>query len=139
MTYGVDVNLLAVVVAAVVGMAIGMFWYSPAFLGKAWIKASGMSKGDMKKGKKGMGGKMLLGFISTFVMAYALAILIGVVGASTFSGGITAGLFAGIGFIATLLVGNVIWEGKPWNLYFINTFYWLVVLGVEGAIIASWA
>ncbi len=35
----VSVNLLAVLIAAVINMAIGALWYSPALFAKAWLVA----------------------------------------------------------------------------------------------------
>src|SRR5688572_1633570 len=47
-------NYLAILVAAVAGMAVGFFWYGPLF-GKIWVKLSGFTKEDMEKAQaKGM-------------------------------------------------------------------------------------
>ena len=42
-----NINYLAVVVAAIVNMALGSLWYGPIF-GKAWIKMMKFSESDMK-------------------------------------------------------------------------------------------
>ena len=41
----VDVNYLAVLVAAIINMVIGSIWYSPSMgFGKSWMKYSGAGR-----------------------------------------------------------------------------------------------
>ncbi len=42
-----DVNYIAVVVAAVVGMVIGAVYYMPQVVGKAWMNAIGKTEEDL--------------------------------------------------------------------------------------------
>lgn len=56
-------NLLAVLVAALVPMALGFVWYNPKFLGKAWMEASGMTE------EKAKNANMALVFGLSFVFA----------------------------------------------------------------------
>jgi len=138
--YSVTINFWAVLVSAVVALILGMFWYSPKLFGPAWLKAAGISrKAAEKTHKEGMGKSMVIYLISLLVAAYVLANVIGFTGAVTSLEGIQAGLFMGLGFIATASIGAVLWESKSWDYYFINVGYWLVSLAVMGAIIASWA
>lgn len=43
MIEAVSINYLAVVVAAVVSMGLGAFWYSPLGFGKMWMNLSGIT------------------------------------------------------------------------------------------------
>lgn len=134
-----NINLLAVFVSAVVSMIIGMFWYSVLF-GKAWMKLSGITQKDIGKAKKkGIGKSYLAGFIATFIMIYVLAHIIFYAQARTIAEGAIAGFWVWLGFIATVLLGGILWEGKPVKLYVLNVAHYLVVLAVSGAIIATWA
>ena len=45
-----ELNFLAIVVAAIVPLLIGAIWYNPSVLGTAWMKASGMTEEKMKTG-----------------------------------------------------------------------------------------
>ncbi len=42
-------NILAVLVAAIVPMAIGMVWYNPKTLGNAWMKETGLTEEELRK------------------------------------------------------------------------------------------
>ena len=135
----VDVNYLAVLVAAVVGFLIGAIWYSVLF-GKAWTRLSGFTQADMEKAKKkGMAKSYLAMFIATIVMAYVLAHVVAFAQAATFADALMAGFWTWLGFIATVLLGTVLWEGKPVKLYLINVSHYLVVLLVMASILVMWA
>ncbi len=41
-------------------------------------------------------------------------------------GAIGLGLWCWIGFVATTMLGSVLWEQKSFKLYLINAGYWLV-------------
>ena len=47
-----EVNYLAVLVAAIVNMVVGALWYSPLLFGKAWMKLTGFNKKQLKKAKE---------------------------------------------------------------------------------------
>lgn len=135
----VSTNYLAVLVAAIVSMILGMFWFSPAVFGRSWMKLSKINEKDIEKAKqKGMWKSYLIAFIATIVMAYVLAYLIELIGISTIKDGLWAGFFLWIGFVATTMIGMVLWEGKSWKLYFINVGFQLVSLLLMSVILAVW-
>jgi len=128
------VNYVSILVASVVSFLVGMAWYSPALFGKVWMKLASV---DMKKskGKSSVGLSMLLGFISTLVLAFVFEKILNLLNYSGFAAGATLGFWIWLGFVATNLLGSVIWEGKPWGLYVLNSAYWLVNLLVMGAVL----
>ena len=137
-----DVNYLAVVVGAVINMALGAFWYSNAGFGKTWAALSGLgnlSPSQMeemkKKGNKSMGFMALTALVMTFILAN----VIDWAEASTLSEGAQVGFGVWLGFLATSMLGIVLWDNKPFKLYVINTSYYLVTLVVVGAMLAVWA
>lgn len=135
----VNVNELAVLAAAIVSMVIGALWYSPLLFGKAWMKLMGFSAKDMEKAKKkGMGKLYFYNFIAALVLACVLAWFIGVSGASGLSEGIIVAFWVWLGFIVSILIGGVLWEGRPFSLFLINISYWLVNLLANGIILAVW-
>ena len=71
-------------------------------------------------------------------MAYVLAHFIDYVEATTVVAGMTAGFWLWMGFIATVKLGGVLWEGKPWTLYGLDVAYYLVSLLVMSSILAVW-
>jgi Protein of unknown function (DUF1761) len=48
----VEINYLAVAVAALIYFASGALWYSPAFLGTQWMSAAGLDDEKIKEVKK---------------------------------------------------------------------------------------
>ena len=51
-----EINLIAVLLAAVAMMAVGFFWYSPKGFGKQWMQLSGITPDKISEAKKkGMG------------------------------------------------------------------------------------
>jgi len=130
-----DVNLLAVFLAAVASIIIGAFWYSPMGFGNAWMKLSGFKEKDMKKAKqKGMAKSYFITFIGSLVTAYVLAIFVANL---SLQGAMQTGFWIWLGFIASTTLGVVLWEGKPWGLYFINAVYYLVSIEIMSLILIS--
>src|SRR5665647_3912248 len=50
MSFFENINLWAVLIAAIVKVIIGSFWYSPLILGKSWMHENGFTEEDFKKG-----------------------------------------------------------------------------------------
>jgi uncharacterized membrane protein YagU involved in acid resistance len=131
---------MAVVAAAVSAMVIGYVWYGPLF-GKMWMKLMGVKEmGD----KNGMMKGMALDFLGALVMSYgfvftlSFAIAAGFVAKGDFVSGAMGGFWVWLTFVATVMLGMVAWEKKPWNLYFINVGYRLVSMAVMAGIITAW-
>lgn len=140
----VEINYWAVIVAAIVGMAVGAFWYGPLF-GKPWAKMMGFSKDKWVSAEfkpNDMPKMMLIQLIGSLVMAYVLAHLIAFSSAYMKLSGVMAGLQAGfwnwLGIMAPFSLSIVLWEGKPWKLWILNNAYYLVALSLMGIIISTW-
>ena len=134
-----DINYLAVSVAAVVSMGLGALWYSPMLFGKQWMALSGLSSEKMDAMKaKGMTTGYAIGFVGSLVMAYVLAHFVQIAGATDISGALQLGFWVWLGFVATVMLGAVLWEGKSWNLYFLNAGYHLVSLLIMSSILTLW-
>ena len=135
-----DINYLAVIVVAAVNMGLGAFWYSMSGFGKQWMKLSGITKEDIEKAKKaGMSKSYAISTAGSLVMAYVLSYIVDFSQAQTIIAGMLSGFWVWLGFVATVLLGSVLWENKSWNLYAINTCYYLVSLIIMGAILAVWS
>ena len=138
----ITIDYLAIVSAAAAAMALGALWYGPLF-GKEWRRLMGMSMDDVKSMPLSVTQAMGLGFVVALIMAYVLNHIL--VFSTTFYGNelnYTAGLMSAfwiwLGFVTTTQIGVVLWEGKPWKLFFLNTAYSLVLLAAMGIIISSW-
>ncbi len=139
---GFPLNYWAIILVAVINMVIGFLWYGPV-LGKVWMKEMGFTKESMDAQKaKGMTTSYVLMLVGALVMAYVLAVgvLFGVAYTKTGGamGGLTAGFWYWLGFVAPVTMGSVLWEGKSWKLWALNAGYYLVVMLVGGAILGAW-
>ena len=76
--------------------------------------------------------------VGSLLTAFVLSQFTQVAGAVTLLDGATIGLWAWLGFAVPLLLSSVLWEGKSWRLYQINTGYQLVTMVVMGVIVAMW-
>ncbi len=130
------VSFLGILLAAIASMIVGMIWYSPLLFVKPWMRFSGIKKSGKQKG---MAFSYIVMFIGTFVTAYVLAQVISFTGAFSFSEGMMIGFGVWLGFIAPTMLGIVLWESKPWALYFINAGYYLVSLLIAGLILVRWS
>jgi hypothetical protein len=134
-----NVNVWAVLVAGIVNMVIGAFWYSPLLFGKMWMKLSGLTDTELQKAKeKGMGKSYLIAFIGSLVMAFVLAHLLQLTNATSLSAGLTMAFWLWLGLIVTVLLSSVLWENKPWILFLINISHYLVGLATMSLILVSW-
>jgi hypothetical protein len=127
------VNYLAVLVAAVAGMAVGYVWYGALF-GKAWTKLTGKTMDS----KDGAGMAYGITFVATLVMAYFLAEVLKWVGVIDLTTGLMYAVVVWVGFVATSGLINATFVGKPRNLYLLEQGHHLLVLLVQAAILTLW-
>ena len=129
-----QLNVWAVLVAALSTFLIGGIWYSPAVFGKAWMKENGFTEEGMK------GGNM----VKIFGLAFVLG-LIAAVNLAMFMGpenkpemGALWGFLAGFGWVATFIGTHYLFERRSFKLFLINSGYSIVSLTIMGIIIAAW-
>lgn len=128
-----DVNLVAVIVATVVSIGLGMAWYSPALFGTRWMK---LMKIDPKSADKSdMGRAMGIGFTSTLVSVYVLAVLLGIFLPQSYAEALIISLLFWIAFTAPANLNRVAWEQSSWELFWINSLQLLAALLVSSAIL----
>jgi hypothetical protein len=131
----VQVNYLAIVVAAVANYVIATIWYAGVF-SNAWKKLTGIT--DMKPAPV----NMILVFIGSLVLSYVLAHSI-VFSNSYFKtgglgGGVMSGFFSWLGYIAPVTLSTKLYEKRPWGLWVLDNSFWLISLLVMGSILSSW-
>lgn len=130
----VEINYWAVIVATVVNMVVGSFWYSKSLFGKEWAKLVGRKINDMQGG----GTSYALTTIGAFVQAWVLAHFIVYAGSNTFWEGIVTAFWLWLAFTAVVLATNTVFEGRSWKLWKINADYFLLVLVINGGLLAVW-
>lgn len=134
----ISINLWAVLAAALASMVIGGLWYSPLLFGKSWIKMMGWSSSTLKSMQKSAGPSYAVGFLNSLVMAYVLAHFVDLSGATDAQGALVLAFWVWLGFVATVQLGSVLWEGRSIKLWGLNAAYFLVNLSVMSLVLTLW-
>ncbi len=129
------INWLAVIVAALSAFIIGALWYSPALLGKVWMKANGFTNESLTGGN--MGKIFGLAFLWTLIMSVNLAMFLNDP-STTLSFGAFAGFAAGFGWIAMGFFVVGLFERRPTAWMLVNGGYMIVALTIMGVILGAW-
>jgi hypothetical protein len=129
-----QLNIWAVLVAALSTFLIGGLWYSPAIFGKAWMRENGFTEEQMKHSN----------VVKVFGLAFVLAV-IAAINLAMFMGpenkpemGALWGFLAGFGWVATFVGTHYLFERRSFKLFLINAGYSVVALTIMGIILAAW-
>jgi hypothetical protein len=128
-------NWIAVICAAAAYWVIGAIWYMALF-GKIW--AAGIEQHGIKLQRSGMGAKMVGNFICNLVAATITSRLISRTGISELGYGLKLGAGVGLGFSATALTIQYLWESKPFKVWLIDASYHFFGCIALGGILAVW-
>ncbi len=131
----VDINYLAVVVAAAINMVVGAVWYSPALFAKQWSALVGRKMEDMRKNA---GPGYAISAVGALLQAWILSYFVSYAQADTAVKGAVVGFWLWVGFVAITQGVNTVFAGTRKKLWAINTGYFLVVLLINGALLAVW-
>ncbi|MGI9250742.1 MAG: DUF1761 domain-containing protein [Pseudohongiellaceae bacterium] len=128
-----EINLFAVLAAAISSFAVGGIWYGPLF-GKAWMEAFNITEQDLSEGNMPM--IYGLAFLLSLVAALNLAFFFGSE-VDTVSG-IAYGFATGLGWVAAFTGIQYLFEGRSLKAFLINAGYSVVALTVMGGILGTW-
>ena len=127
-----DVNVLAVVVAAVVVFFVGFAYYT--VFGERLADVSEAAAA----GERPPPWTMAVEFARCLILAAVTAALATKAGIDQWTGGLLLGLVLWVGFPLVLWIGAVIHENTPWRLAAIHAGDWLVKLLAAGVIVSVW-
>lgn len=129
-------NYWAVIVAWVVYMAVGMYWYSPKGFGKLWSKLSGV---DIMKLPQNEANRAILYVVgASFVQAVVLATALYGIGVSNAVEGLVASLVLWFGLVAATTVGTTFYARRGWKFWWLNASFFLVTMAINGLILGAW-
>lgn len=125
-----DVNWLAVAIAAVSAFVLGGLWYSPLLFGKAWQSLNGLSDEQLAARPAAMvfGGALVLSLLAAFVFAMFLGRDPGLPFATS------AGFGAGLCWVAAGYGILCLFEARPLKLWLINAGYLTLMFTLYGAV-----
>ncbi len=141
-----NINWIAVAVAAVVPLVVGFIWYNPKVFGIVWMRASGMTE---EKAKQMNPGKTYgLAIVFAFILAVAVwpQVMLGggpgeVHGMApylTFKHGAFHGALLGVLIVLPVFATNALFEQKSFKYVAVNVGYWVVTLSIMGGVINAW-
>lgn len=161
-----EINFIALLVAAIVTLVVGFIWYHPKVFGTIWMKENNFTAEDLKKGNmlKIFGLTYLFSLMITMILM-ALTIhqsgAFGMVGGPpmldhvkpsftafmadygtayrTFKHGALHGFMAGLFFAFPLIGINGLFERKSWKYILIHAGFWAVCLTLMGGIVCAFA
>jgi hypothetical protein len=136
-----NLNLLAVLVAAISTMVVGFLWYSPILFAKPWMRELGYDPDDKAKTKemqKSASPAYLGSFLASVVSAFILALLFHWLHVQNLNSGLLVAFHVWLGFVATVQLTGVLFMKQSMKLFAIKTGYQLACYLTMGAILTVW-
>lgn len=159
-----EMNFLAIAIAALSTLVVRVIWYHPKVFGTVWMHSAGLTEEELKK------GNMLKIFGLTFILSLMVAMVLqvltihqtsifGLIGGQvdentlpsfhvfmddygtayrTFKHGAFHGFLAGLFLALPIVAITGLFEHKSAKYIFVNTGYWIVSLTLMGAIVCGW-
>ena len=161
-----EINFIALLIAALVTLVIGFIWYNPKVFGTIWMRENNLTQEQLKS------GNMLKIFGLTYLYSLMISLTlmsltihqsgaVGMVGGPpligsakpsfaafmtdygmayrTFKHGALHGFMAGLFFAFPMIGINALFERKSWKYILIHAGFWTVCLTFMGGIICAFA
>ena len=161
-----EINPIALLLAAVVTLVVGFIWYNPKVFGTIWMRENNLTEEQLRT------GNMLKIFGLTYVFSLMITVIlmavtihqtgaVGMVGGPplvdsakpsfaafmadygtayrTFKHGALHGFMSGLFFAFPVIGINSLFERKSWKYIFIHAGFWIVCLTLMGGIICGFA
>lgn len=140
-----ELNWLAVVVAALMPMIVGFVYYHPKVMGNAWMNANGFTLESIGNGPK----PILYGVALGLSVLLSMWVAVNVTGPgqdvapdghsyATFGHGAVHAVVNSLFFLLPVLGTQSIFEKRGWNWVFVNLGYWVATLALMGGILSAW-
>lgn len=157
-----DINFLALLLAALSSLVVGFVWYNPKVFGHIWMKESGMTEEKMK------GSNMIAIFAMSILYAFFISFILqmlvihqfgalGMVGGDpsiakpsyeafiadyglafrTFKHGALHGFMTGLFFVLPVIGVNSLYERRSFKYVLVSGGYWVITCMIMGGIICA--
>ncbi len=125
--------IIVILAAGLAGWLLGAVWYTA--LGRPWQRALGLNPDDCK-GKKMPMTPMVVSFLAACVMSAVLYQLLTNLGVMGLVPSLVTGLTIGVGFLATSILVNNLFQQRSFVLTIIDGAHWVLAVAVESLVIA---
>ena len=132
----VDINYLAVLLAAASSMVVGSIWYAGPVFGNTWAKLAKVNLKDMTKGNGAMMAMVwavVLSLLTAYVLAHVIFLSFSTFPSTFFEASVTTAFWVWLGFVATRILTHNIFEQKPGMLNLLavgNEFVTIMLMGL---------
>lgn len=130
----IDINWLAVIVAALTSFVVGGLWYSPLLLGKAWQAENKLSDEQIQGGNKAR----IFGFTFLWSVVMAANLAFFVSGVGSLGEVLFYAFAAGFGWVSMGLFVIGLFELKTTRYMLINAGYQTISFLLMGLILGLW-
>ncbi len=124
-----ELNFVAVVVAAVVNYLVGLVWYHPHVFGGMWGREV-----EQKKACESTPTHYFWGVVLSLLFAAGIGHFILHTGATNYHEGFLVAIYAWLGFVIPLVFNGCVWCNKPANVGFVKAGRYLVGLLAMSAV-----
>ena len=160
-----EINFLAILVAALTSLVVGFIWYNPKVFGTIWMKEAGLTQEQLENGN--MSKIFGLTFVYSLMIAFMMHVLVihqmgalGMIGGPDFittakpsylafmtdygsafrsyKHGALHGFMSGIFLALPIISINGLFERKSWKYMAIHASYWIIIMTIMGSIICGW-
>ncbi|MEO7172170.1 DUF1761 domain-containing protein [Flavobacterium sp.] len=155
-----NINFLALLLAALSTLVVGFIWYNPKVFGNIWMREAGLKEEDMKGANmiKIFGLSIVYAFLISFVLQMVVIHQFGALGMvggdptkalpsysafmadygtayRTFKHGALHGFMTGLFMILPTIGINALYERRSFKYVMISGGYWIVSFMIMGGII----
>lgn len=136
----VQISWLAVLLAVVAKMVVGMVWYSRSVFGDKWAKLVRLSDKDMQEGStRAIVKALLAGVLTAYVLAHVAYLSNAFFGNSFLQDSLTTAFWLWLGISAATVVTHDAFEQRPKALTVLtlaNEFVTLMAMGLVIGIVS---
>ncbi len=136
----VNVNYLAVFLAAVASMVVGSVWYLPSVFGKQWMKLTGVKMDKSQPTSKMVmmyGGTFIASLLTAYILAHVTFLSHTFFKDSFMQDALTTAFWLWLGFTAARLYVHDTFEGRKGQLTLLNSGFELVTVLIM-ALVIGW-
>ncbi len=142
-----ELNYIAILVAALVPTVTGMIYYNPKLAGGVWIRSTGKTSDQLTEGMN-MPVVMIVSLIMSLILSMFLAVTIlgmhegkpsgEMIANNTFVHGMLHGAILSVFTVLPILTMNGMYERRTWSNTFVHFGYWFITMALMGGIVDAW-
>lgn len=131
----VQINWLAVVLAALSTMVVGSLWYSPKVFGNLWQKLAKLDPKNMADPVKAISLTVVASLVTAYVLAHVAYLSNAFFGNSFLQDALTTAFWVWLGFTAVRILTHDLFENRPAKLTLLTVSHEFVTFMIMGLVI----